>query len=167
MKKRVTIPYFHTGMKWVTPFMFGGCVFLAVNGYYLWAVLLVIAAFVILSTAYVTEINLAEKRYKDYITILGISVNEEKYSFTTLEKIVVTKGDYSQNINTRVQSRQLNWSDYTGTLVMDSNKTLDLLTRNEKRELLTGLKDFSKFLNVGVEDLTTSQPYWVDMDKIS
>ena len=68
--------------------------------------------------------------------------------------------------NTRVQSRQMEWADYTATLVMDKNITLDLVTRTDKQELMKGLKEFSDFLQVDVEDQTTGQHYLVDMKKV-
>jgi hypothetical protein len=46
------------------------------------------------------------------------------------------------------------------------NGTLDLLTRNSKKELIGGLKEFAEFLNVGIEDRTSSQYYWVDLTRI-
>ena len=60
----------------------------------------------------------------------------------------------------------MDWSDYTATLLLDSDGSLDLLSRIDKQELLQGLKEFSDFLQVDVEDQTTNQHYWVDMKKI-
>ena len=165
MTKKITIPYFPKGLKYTTPLFFGIGIYLIIMRYPIWGVVLILAGAIILTTYYVTEINLSEKSYRDYLSLLGLTLNEESKKFNKIDKIVITKGNYSQTINTRVQSRQLDWSDYTGTLILDNDDTLDLLTRNDKKELLKGLKEFTDFLKVGVEDRTTSQPFWVDMSK--
>ena len=171
MTKKITIPYFPQGIKYVTPLILVGVFYLALINYYGWSVILVLLIGIILTTKYVTEINLNDKKYVDYLSLLWIPLNVETKTFNHLDRIVITKGNHAQTINTtsliiaiRVQSRQLDWSDYTGTLITD-NGTLDLLTRNSKRELMIGLKEFAEFLNVGIEDRTSSQYYWVDLTR--
>ena len=166
MTKKITIPYFPKGLKYATPLFFGTGIYLIVIRYPIWGGLLILAGVVIITTNYVTEINLKEKSYRDYLSLLGLTLNEESKKFNKIDRIVITKGNYSQTINTRAQSRQLDWSDYTGTLILDNDNTLDLLTRNSKKELIKGLKEFTDFLKVGVEDRTTSEHRWVDMTKI-
>ena len=166
MTKKITIPYFPKGLKYTTPLFFVIGIYLIILHYPIWGVVLILAGAIIVTTNYVTEINLKEKSYCDYLSLLGLTLNEESKTFNTIDRIVITKGRYSQTINTRVQSRQLDWSDYTGTLILDNNESLDLLTMNDKKELLKGLKEFTDFLKVGVEDRTTNQYHWVDMSKI-
>ena len=166
MTKKISIPYFPKGIKYVTPLLAGAGIWLGIIQHPIWGAVLIILALIILTTNYVTEINLNEKSYRDYLSMLGLKLNVEKSKFKQLDRIVITKGNYAQTINTRVQSRQMDWADYTGTLLMDSDTTLDLLTRIDKRELMLGLKEFSDFLGVDVEDRTTNQHYWVDMKKI-
>ena len=166
MTKKITIPYFAKGLKYATPLFFGTGIYLIVIRYPIWGVLLILAGVVIITTNYVTEIDLKEKTYRDYLSLLGLTLNVESKKFNKIDRILITKGSYSQTINTRAQSRQLDWSDYTGTLILDNDNTLDLLTRNNKKELIKGLKEFTDFLKVGVEDRTTNEHHWVDMTKI-
>jgi len=166
MTKKITIPYFTKGLKYVTPLFFGIGIYLIFIHYPIWGVVLILAGVIVLTTNYVTEINLKDKFYRDYLSLLGLPLDVESKKFDKIDRIVITKGRYSQTINTRVQSRQLDWSDYTGTLILDNDDTLDLLTMNDKKELLKGLKEFTDFLKVGVEDRTTNQYHWVDMTKI-
>ena len=166
MTKRITIPYFPKSLQYIAPVLMGAGVYLIIMGYPVWGLVLVLSGAVILRTRYVTEINLTEKRYKDYISMLWVPLNMESDVFTMIDRIVVSKENHAQMINTRSTSRQLDWADYTGTLLFDQGKTLDLLTRNDKRELLLGLKDFAGFLNVDVEDRTTPRHYWVDLAKV-
>jgi hypothetical protein len=166
MTKKIIIPYFPKGLKYITPVLVGIGIWLIVINHPIWGALPVILAALILTTNYVTEINLSSKSYRDYLSLLGVKLNVEENRFNQLDRIVITKGNYAQTVNTRVQSRQMEWADYTATLLMDNNITLDLVTRTDKEELMKGLKEFSEFLQVDVEDQTTNQHYFVDMTKV-
>lgn len=166
MTKKITIPYFPLGLKFTTPLLFGAGIYAATNEYVFWSVMLFVIGILILTTRYVTEINLKDKKYRDYLFFLGLPLNQKARTFAVLNHIVITKGNYAQTVNTRSQSRQFDWSDYTGTLLIDDTDALDLLTKNSKAELLKGLKEFVDFLQVDVEDRTTGQHYFIDMEKV-
>ncbi|WP_276371086.1 hypothetical protein [Chryseolinea sp. H1M3-3] len=164
--KKITIPYFPLGLKYVTPLILGSAIYLLVIGYPIWSAVLVLIATIILTTKYVTEIDLKKKEYRDFLSFLGIPVGEERAKFNILRKIVITKDNHSQVLNTRSRSRQIDWTSFTGTLLLDENKTLDLLTKNDKTQLIKGLKEFADFLVVDVEDQTTSRHYLIDINKV-
>ena len=166
MTKKIIIPYFPKGLKYITPVLAGAAIWLILIHHPIWGALLIILAAIIFTTNYVTKIDLDKKAYSDYLSILGMKLNVEENRFNKLDRIVITKGNYAQTVNTRVQSRQMEWADYTATLLMDSNITLDLVTRTDKQELMKGLKEFSEFLQVDVEDQTTGQHYFVDMSRV-
>jgi hypothetical protein len=167
MTKKITTAYFPAGLKIFAPFLFFGGIYLCFGSHSIpvLGVILTVAGIGIFTTNYVTEIDLDAKVYSDYLSMAGIKINNESGSFKTLDKIVITKGNYSQVIRTRVQSRQMDWSDYTATLLMDEEGILDLLTRNKKRELIEELRELAEFLGVGMEDQTTNQHYWIDLSK--
>ena len=164
MVKKIVIPYFPKGMKYATPLLFGAGGYLFFIEYPIWALLLIVLGIIVLTTHYVTEINLGDKSYDDYLLFLWIPLNRDKKRFRFVDRIVVSRGNYSQTINTRIQSRQMDWTDYTGTLILDNGK-LDLVTHTNKKELLHSLKEFSDFLKVDVEDRTSPDHYWIDMTK--
>ena len=166
MIKKITKPYFHTGLKFVTPLFFGLGLYLFYIKLPFWGVLTMLAGLLVLTTRYVTEFNLKTLVCRDYLECLSISFDEEIKNLKYVDKIVVTKGDYSQMINTRSRSRQLDWVDYSGTLLFtDNNEPLTLITRNEKEDLLKELKEFAEYLQVTIEDRTTKQHYLVDLSK--
>ena len=164
MTKRIIIPYFPRGMKYATPLLFGAAGYLFLIERPIWASLLVLLGIIILTTSYVTEINLKEKSYDDYLSLLWIPLNREQKRFKFIDRIVISKGNHSQTLNSRIQSRQMDWTDFTGTLILD-NDTLDLVTHTDKKKLLHALREFSDFLKVDVEDRTTNLRYWIDMTK--
>lgn len=163
--KKVKIPYFPIGLKYATAVLFALAVYIGMAGSIVWALILAVSGVIILSTHYVTEIDMTGKRYRDYISFLAMRLNEDSGSFSHVDRIVISKGNYSQTINTRVQSRQLDWTDFTGTLIFDSG-TLDLLTRTDKAQLIRELKEFAAYCNVGIEDQTTPRHHWIDLTRI-
>jgi len=152
MTKKIVIPYFPKGMKWSTPLLFGLAVFLSIKGLIVIGVLLILFIILILTSNYVTEISMEQKRYWDYLSMMGIKLNVETTSFTYLDRIIVTKGNHAQRVNSRLQSRTMQWTSYTATLLFDHQKTLDLITVMDKRELIEELHAFAAFLNVPIED---------------
>lgn len=166
MTRKITVPYFPSGLKYCTPITAGVGVYLLWADHPIWGLLLFALSIIIFFTEYVTKVDLEKKVFMDYLSVAGIAINTEKNTFQVLDRIVITKGLYSQTINTRVQSRQLNWEDYTATLLMDNDVSLNLLTNNNKIDLLKALKEFTDFLNVGVEDRSTHDHYWIDMKKV-
>lgn len=165
MVKKIIIPYFPRGLKYVSPIFLVIGIFLMLH-YPIWGAILILVFPIIVSTQYVTKIDLKEKVYSDYLSFLGLHLKKETKNFHNVDRIIITKENFAQTINTRAQSRQINWSDYTGTLIFDDNGKLDLLTRSDKKELLNGLKEFVEFLDVKIEDRTTYQCYWIDIEKI-
>jgi len=166
MTKKIIIPYFPAGLKIFSPLLFFAGLYLLAIDHPLWGVVLILLTAIILTTRYVTEIDLKRKVCNDYLAMLGIPFSKEIKKFNAVDRIVITKGNYAQNVQSRIQSRTMNWSDYTGTLVFDDGETLDLLTRNDKKELLLGVKEFADFLKVGVEDHSTNHHYWVDFTQV-
>jgi hypothetical protein len=162
--KSIKVPYFPKEFKWSTLIIFTWTIELVLTDQFIWAILTVVGAVIILTTNYVSLIDLSERRYDDFVSFLGLKINRETNQFTEVKKIVITKSRNAQRLNSRIQSRQLNWSDYTATLIFD-NGNLDMITRNSKKELLTELKEFSDFIDVQVEDHTTGQEYVVDMSR--
>lgn len=165
MKKKIKVPYFPIGLKLITPALFGLGIYLF-SLYLFWALILITLSIMVLTTNYVTEINLKERKCRDYLSLLGFPFKNETIKFEKLDRIAITKGNHAQTVNTRSQSRQFDWSDYTGTLLFDDNGSLDLLTRNKKSELIKGLKEFAESLKVNVEDRTTRDHYWIDIKKV-
>ena len=163
--KKIRIPYFPIGIKYATPLFLGLGIYLWAIGHPIWIGILTLLTLIILTTSYVTEINLNKKEYRDFLSILSIPFDEEIKNFKNVDKIVIRKDNHSQMLNSRSRSRQIDWSSFTGTLITDNSETLDLLTRTDKTELIKGLKEFVEFLKVEIEDQTTSQHFKIDISK--
>jgi hypothetical protein len=163
--KKITTPYFPKGFKFAAPLVLVGGLYLTYIKHEIWGSFFILAGIIILTTHYATQINLVGKRYHDYLFFLGLRLNSESGTFRSIEKIVITKGDYEETITTMIQSRDIEFSDYTGTIVFSGNHKLDLLTDMDKKRLLKRIKEFAVFLKVGVEDRTSTHPYWIDIDK--
>ncbi|HYG20472.1 MAG TPA: hypothetical protein VD816_16145 [Ohtaekwangia sp.] len=164
MSKKVTTPYFPQSLKYSTPLIFIAGLYLLWD-HPVWGTLLLLLGVVILTTHYATAINLTTKTYTDYLFLLGMKLNAESGKFQRLNKIVITKGTFTQTANTIIRSRTFEYTDFTGTLIFWGDHKLELLTDIRKKTLIRRLKPFAKFLDVGIEDRTTPNPYWIDIDK--
>ncbi len=152
MKHTISIYYFPKGLRYTAVLFIPVAGYLVFIGYPIWAVVVALVTIFIFTAQYVTIIDSANKYLIDAFAFYGINIVTERKRFASLDKIVITKGSYSQSINTRASSRQLDWTDYTGTLIYDDKGTLDLLTREDKKELVIALKVYAGALGVAIED---------------
>lgn len=160
---RITTPYFDIGFKVIgVPILGIIAGYLGFGAYYLWMIPVVLLMAISLTTFYVTEVDLERKSYRDYLSLLFIPLSVERGNYSRLFKIVVTKENLSQTLNTRAQTRQMKWTSFTGTLVMDSNRTLELLTKTDKTDLINGLLPMAQALNISIEDQTSARHYVID-----
>jgi hypothetical protein len=125
-------------------------------GYWIVAVIIVLITIFILTAQFTTVIDTGRKEFIDAFSFYGMSVGKERKQFRELNKIVITKGQYKQNINTRSQSRTLRWTDYTATLIYDNGRILDLVTREDKSDVIVFAKLYSTALGIGIEDRSIS-----------
>ena len=164
--KRIIIAYFPIGLKYATPLPLGLAGYSFIIERPVWAIILLLLTVIIWTTNYVTEIDLARQQYRDFLSFLWIPFQEEKVKFSTVNKIIISKERHSQKLNSRAQSRQLDWSSYTATLIVDSNRSLTLLTRNDKYQLMLELQEFVEALKVDVEDFTTGARFYNWSNKV-
>jgi len=166
MTKRITHSYFPKELKYFTPVAFAGGIYLLILKEPVWCAVAILLGVMILTTKYVTEISLSDKKYQDYLSFLGLKLNNDHNKFNSVDRIVVTKGHFSQKIvPPRGPDRTIKWSTLIATLIFD-NDTLDLLSTSGKKKHLLELKETTEFLQIGVEDRTTVQHYWIDMEKV-
>ncbi|HZY82297.1 MAG TPA: hypothetical protein VFE50_22385 [Cyclobacteriaceae bacterium] len=152
MSHTISLYYFPKGLRYTAPIEILGSIWLWYENYVVWGVILLLVGIFILTAKYITVIG--EHEFSDAFGFFGIKIVTEKKKFKKLNKIVITKGSYSQNINTRSSSRQLDWTDYTGTLIYDDDQSLDLVTTEDKSQLVNELKVYASFLRVSIEDST-------------
>lgn len=163
--KKISTPYFPKGFKFASPIVMAGSLYLIYLKHEIWGSFFLLTSIIFLTTHYATVINLVNKTYRDYLFFLGFRLNSEKGTFNHIEKIVITRGDYQETFTTMINSKDVEFSDFTGTLVFNGSHRLDLLTDMDKKRLIKRLKEFAVFLKVGVEDRTTTHAYWIDIDK--
>jgi hypothetical protein len=80
-------------------------------GYPIWMVPLFLLAAAVLTTEYVTEIDLEKREYRDFISLLWIPFDEEKTSFTTLTKIIITGENFLHDAHKNYNNKGRAFSD--------------------------------------------------------
>lgn len=165
--KTLNTPYFPNGLIYTSSLFIGGAILLIIDHHYIWGIILILIAIVLLTTKYSTKINLDKKEFSDCLLFLSIELNAESGTFDSLDKIVITKGNYAYSGNTRSRARTVQFADYSATLIFNNdNNTLDLLTMTDKRKLLKRIKDMAIFLDVPVEDCSTPSHFIIDLAKV-
>jgi hypothetical protein len=155
MTHTISLYYFPKGLRYTSPLILAVAGYLLYDGFRVWGLLLLVVTIFILTAKYITAIG--KNEFTDAFGVFGLAVVTEKKHFSQLNKIVITKGSYSQMVNTRASSRQLDWTDYTGTLIYDGTQSLDLVTTDDKDQLLNELRVYATSLGVAIEDPTGRQ----------
>jgi hypothetical protein len=158
---RIVIPYFPPAWKYSTPVLLYGAYKVYTLGYPIWTLVLIIFTAMIFTSKYVTLIDNDKKICLDYLTILFIKFNKEAKKYQAIDRVVITKGRYVKQLNSRISSRTLKWEDYTGTLLFDDNSTLELLTHDDPKKLIESIRVIAAMLNVGIEDRTRREYRWL------
>jgi hypothetical protein len=166
MRKKLNSPYFPQELKYGSVLFLVGGIYLAITGHLVWGPGLIVLGLILFSTEYVTEFDVQSRRITDYLSCCWLRFNKDEIRYGAIDKIIIVKSTFAQTINTRVQSRQMDWKEFTARILFDQNDPFDLLTKRTKHDLLLAIKELTLFLKVDVEDLTTSQPYFIDVSRI-
>ncbi len=152
MSLTISHPYFPAGLRYTTIAALVFSAWLIYAGHRKSAAAITVVSIFVLTAKYSTIIDLEKKEYTDAFYAFGIDFNSEKKSFNRINSIVVTKGSYSQMLSSRISQRQLDWTDYTGTLVYDDTGELPLITHEEKKKVMETLKVYATALKCEIED---------------
>lgn len=166
MKKRIKTPYFPQALIFSTPLFFICGVCLVINTYPLWGVVIFLLVTIILTTSYITEIDLRKKAYKDYLFFFGFDLQTEIRRFNKIDKIVITMGRHEHvGRFPGAEPYMVNWHQFTATILYDKDAALELATKKSKKELIKAIKDMATFLQVDVEDRCGREAYIIDMTR--
>ena len=166
MRKKLVTPYFPMELKYGSVLFVLGGIYLAFTGHIIWGPVLILSGLILFSTEYVTEFDVESRQITDFLSCCWLRFNKDEIRYSRIDKIVIVKATFAQTVNTRAQSRQLDWSEFTARILFDQNDPFDLLTRNRKHDLLLAIKEVALFLKADVEDLTTNQPYYIDVARV-
>ena len=165
MIKKAVIPFFPVWFKWFAPFFLLVSIRLYFVSYPVWGSILLAFSIILFTTEYVTKIDLRKRHYADYLFFLGLRLNLDESDFDRPLKIVITKENQSTMVVQQASVRQMDWTDFNGILFFETGKPLTLSSRHKKSELIKDLKEYALFLDVYVEDQTTSETWVIDLSR--
>jgi hypothetical protein len=118
---------------------------------YLWLVFIFLFITLILfSTKYVLEVDTENKYIIDSFYLLWIKTKSEKITFRTLHSIRLDKKRHVYNATTRSRVRQADFNEYIGTLVYDTDKSLELARSMEYQYIAEEVNQFAEQLNLPI-----------------
>lgn len=156
MTHTIRLFYFPAGLRYTTPLFLIVAIYLLYLSYWIIALTIAVVSIFILTAQYITVIEISRNRFTDAFAFFGVRIVTERKPFSRLHKIIITKESYAQTVNTRAQSRVMRWSDYTATLIYDESKKLDLVTRDDKHDVVEFARLYSQSLKVPIEDLSVT-----------
>jgi hypothetical protein len=151
-----TSAYFPTGM------ILAGVLFIfigfgvTISGNALVGIIITLAGTVMLTTHYRLEIDFENKRYKDYVWLLGMKKGELE-QFEKIEYLFIKKSRLSQNLNSLVSTRTISKDAFNGYLKLNGGEPIHLLTKVNKSVLVSRLNKIADALHVKVVDYSADR----------
>ena len=121
------------------------------------AIILFLLGLFVLSASEGTEINKETKMFREYKSFFLVKSGRWS-SYTGIEKIFVNSVRVTQQMHTAHTNKSSIFTDYeyNGYLKFDDGTKIQLLRKKNKALLLQSLKNISTFLQVPLEDNTSS-----------
>ncbi|MEY4931109.1 MAG: hypothetical protein RI909_1833 [Bacteroidota bacterium] len=152
MSVKLVDRYFSDTLKWTIAIGSGaGSVYLLYLASYLYVIfVLLLITLIAFSAKYVIEVNTEAKRITDSFYVLWIKTKSEEIRFNTLHNIRLDKERHTYNATTRSRVRQADFNEYIGTLVYDTDKSLELARSMEYQSIAEEMKQFGEQLNLPI-----------------
>ena len=152
MKVRFEDYYFSDGIRWTVLLTIGplAIYLLFWVGAYVMAGILVLGIVFAFSTKYITIIDTESRIIKDLFLVLFIPTCKH-IRYRSLHSIRIEKERFTYNANQRARDRTADYFFYTGTLLYDDNKTLELSSKSEFKWFGAEMKRLSEELQIPLE----------------
>jgi hypothetical protein len=111
----------------------------------------------IFTTHYRLEVDFVEKKYNDYVWILGFR-NSEVRKFEKIQYVFIKKVKVSQVMNLRVASSTIHKEQFDAYLKFSETDKLHLMTMDDKTKLIEKLRQIAKKLSIKIVDYSEGQP---------
>ena len=152
MKVRFEDYYFSDGIRWTVLLTIGplAIYLLFWVGAYVMAGILVLGIVFAFSTKYITIIDTEKRVIKDLFIVLFIQSGKH-IRYRSLHSIRIEKQRIRYNANQRARDRVADFFTYTGTLLYDDYKSLELSSKSEYSWFGSEMKRLSEELQIPLE----------------
>ncbi|MDH5599578.1 MAG: hypothetical protein OEY34_10665 [Cyclobacteriaceae bacterium] len=111
----------------------------------------ILISLVILTTHYRLQVDLKNKKYHDYLWILGFK-SGEKGHFDSIESIYITKSRVTQKLNHRSLSNVVQKQVYNGYIKFSGNEPVHIITKDSKAKVEEKVRELAEGIKMGVKD---------------
>jgi hypothetical protein len=122
------------------------------SGTYVFVFIGWIPGIIIVTTHYRLSVDFNNRKYVEYISLLGIKTGREVGKFQQLQYLFIKKSRVSQQLNSRVQSTTIYKWQYDGYLKFSDEDKVHLMTFENKSTLQQKLNTIAQQLNTKVVD---------------
>jgi hypothetical protein len=106
------------------------------------------------TTHYRLSVNPEEKKYSEYVWLLGLRLGKSDGSFDTIEYLFIKSSRESQTMNSRVISDTIHKTVFVGYVKFSEEDKVHIATRDTREGLLKVLSPISSALNTPIMDYT-------------
>lgn len=116
------------------------------------------AGVVMLTTHVRLTVDLKQKKYTEYISLVGLKLDKEIHSFEQLEYVFIKKKRVSQTLHSRVSSNTIQKDQFDGYLKFSENDKVHLMTFDSRENLVKRLRPIATSLNTRIIDYSADAP---------
>lgn len=117
------------------------------------SVCLMIASVFILTAYSGTEINIADKTYKEYNSFFLFIKSGKRMKYSGIEKLFINRSKVTQRMYSRTSHSSTFWNtEYNGYVKFDDGIKIQLLNKRRKKDVVAAIRKISAFIHVEVED---------------
>jgi hypothetical protein len=121
-------------------------------------IVLVFAGVVIITTHYRLAINPIDKKYSEYISLLGLKTCVETHTYDQISYAFVKKAKISQVLNSRVSSTTIRKEEFQSYLKFSEDDRVHLMSSESKTEVLNKLRPIAEKLKTIIVDYSSGNP---------
>jgi peroxiredoxin family protein len=118
---------------------------------------LLLISSILFTTHYRLTIDFDNKRYHDYLWILGMK-HGEKGKFETIDYLFIKKSKEVQTMNSRASSATIKKDVFDGYLKFSEKDKIHLMTKGSKKDLIQQMKSIASKLSLDVMDYSEGVP---------
>lgn len=119
--------------------------------------LFILSGGILLTTRYQLEIDFTNKRFKDYVFVMGLKFGPRK-SFTAIEYLFIKSGNVSRTYNSKIHSTTITDVEYDGYIKFSEKDKIHLCSSKNRKTVINKLRKLSDHLDIRIFDYTKSVP---------
>ncbi len=153
-------PYFPMEFRWIGLLLIAVSLFFLAQKVFVWPPLILLLGIFLKWASNGTQIDFENLQLREYVGVWGIKFGSWK-SLPNLEKITITKTNYSQVLGSRGTTSQFKTHMYRGNLRGPGDFRVPFVAHTNESEVLETARTVADRLELRILDCTVKSPTWI------